>query len=93
MTDRWPTFHEPALGWIDRVQEAILARQPPDQGAFMAITNAIEYQFQNGADPETARLLIAALASSSGVTPQEIGIEADPQAVLAKLRPTGQRPR
>ena len=90
--DRWPTSHKPALRWIGRVEHALAAHGHPDHGAFIAITNAIEYQFENGADPETVRLLLAALAqfaSSCGISPAAIGLDPEPAATLAKLAPPG----
>jgi hypothetical protein len=88
--DRWPTFHQPALCWLERVERAIRAQNHADNGAFIAITNAIEYQFENGADPETVRALLAALsafASSCGITPANIGLDSDPATTLDRLQP------
>ena len=88
--DRWPAFYQPALRWLARVERAIEARDHPDHGAFIAITNAIEYQLEIGAQPDTLRLLLSALAqfaSSSGIRPDKIGLDPDPAATLAKLRP------
>ena len=88
--DRWPRYHKPALRWTERVQRAIVARDHPDGGACAAILNAIEYQFENGADPETVRLLLVTLAnfaSSCGISPTNIGMDPDPATTLAKLHP------
>ena len=81
--DRWPTFHKPALRWTERVERAIAP----------GIT---QYQFKNGADPETARLLLVALAnfaSSCGISPAAIGLDSEPAAALASLAPSGNSPR
>jgi hypothetical protein len=88
--DRWPAFHQPALRWVARVERAIKAHNHPDQGAFIAITNAIEYQLEIGAQPDTLRLLLSALAqfaTSCGIGPDNIGLDPDPEATLAKLSP------
>ncbi len=94
--DRWPTFHKPALRWTERVERTIVARDHPDGGACAAILNAIEYQFEHGADPETVRLLLVALAhytSSCGISPAAIGLDSDPAATLAKLVPSASSTR
>jgi hypothetical protein len=88
--DRWPAPHQPALRWLTRVERAIKAHDHPDQGAFIAITNAIEYQLEIGAQPDTLRLLLSALgqfASACGMDPDQIGLDPDPAATLAKLSP------
>lgn len=88
--DRWPTFYKPGLRWIGRVERRIEARYHPDNGAFAAIINAIQYQFENGADPGTVGLLLGALAqftSSCGISPEAVGLDADPQTILTRLSP------
>jgi hypothetical protein len=94
--ERWPTFHQPALRWLERVERAVRAQDHPDQGAFIAIINAIEYQFENGADPETVRHLLAAFAafvSACGISLHTIGLDPDPATTLARLAPGRGAPR
>lgn len=89
--DRWPTLYKPGLRWIGRVERAVEARNHPDNGAFAAIFNAIQYQFENGADPGTVALLLAALAqfaSSCGISPKAIALDDHPQTTLTRLSPS-----
>jgi hypothetical protein len=98
MTERWPILYEPGLRWIGGVERAIVRRDHPDQGAFVAIINAIEFQFDIGADLETVQHLLAALirfATSRELPLDAIGLDADPAALLAKVapKPRGSRTR
>ena len=89
--DRWPTLSNPGLRWIGRVERNIAARDHPDHVAFAAIINAIQYQFENGADPGTVGLLLGALAqfaSSCGISPEAVGLDADTETTLTRLSPT-----
>ena len=70
MTERWPSMYGPGLDWVERTEAAIVALDHPEQRAMLAITNAIEYQFDIGACAETIGHLLAAMiaqATSIGI--------------------------
>ena len=93
---RWPVCHRPGLRWISKVERKLLALNREDQGAFISITNAIEYQLEIGGHPETLRLLIASLAefaTASGILPAGIGIDATPDELIQRLGPRAHPPR
>ena len=66
MTRDFPDFDEAAIRKVNRIERAIVKLQRGDQGAFIAITNALEHHLEIGSrDPETVRLLARALAAFS----------------------------
>jgi hypothetical protein len=88
---RWPELHAPGLDWIQRVEHAIRGLDHPEQGAFISITNALEFQLERGADPATLRHLIAAFIAftcSLGIQPQRIKLRDNVDAVLQEIGPT-----
>ena len=92
MSERFPHYYGRGLRWCEQVENAIarLALHPPHQGALIAINNAIEFQFEEEADPETLRLLIGALlqfARTCGVAPEAIRLPDTPEAIIEGLRP------
>jgi hypothetical protein len=89
-------MYGPGLDWVERTEAAIVALDHPKQGAMMAITNAIEYQFEIGACAETIGHLLAAMiaqANSLGMSLQELGLDHPPDALRKGLRPTGRQTR
>jgi hypothetical protein len=96
MTELWPSMYGPGLDWIERTEAAIVALDHPKQGAMMAITNAIEYQFEIGACTETIGHLLAAMiaqANSLGMPLQQLGLDRSPEELREGLRPTGHQTR
>ena len=90
MDDRWKDCHRAGLTLCRKVDRAIARMGHPDQGAFSALTNALEVQFEQGADPETVRLLLHALLAftrSAGLSPAALGLADDAEAELARLAP------
>ncbi len=89
---RWQRWHEPGLEWMKKLERKIGRLDHPEQGGFMSLTNALLYQLEAGADPETVRHLLAALlafARSAGVSPADLGLIDDPDRLLEKLEPRG----
>ena len=81
---------------MSKVERKLLALNRDDQGAFISITNAIEYHLEIGGHPATIRLLIASLAefaSASGIPPEAIGIDASPDELIQRLGPRARPPR
>ena len=94
MSPRWPGFYEPALEWIKEVEAAVVNLRSPERGTFLSVTNALEYQFEQGADPETVRHLLRALlafARAAGHQPSDLGLPDHAEATLASLSPMGTR--
>ena len=73
------TFDEVALRKVSRIERAIVKLDRPDQGAFIAITNAIEHHLEIWPrDAATVRHLSAALASflrARDIDPATAGFE------------------
>jgi SpoVK/Ycf46/Vps4 family AAA+-type ATPase len=62
MDDEIPDIDEKALRKVGRIDRAIQRMRRDDQGAFMAITNALEHHLEiYPRDPETVRHLARAL--------------------------------
>jgi hypothetical protein len=73
-----------------KVERAVRQLRHPEQGAFIAIINAIEFQFDDGADVETVRHLTAALirfAQAAGVEPPAIHLGTDAGEAVASIAP------
>lgn len=92
MNERFPHYYGRGLRWCVQVEETIvrLRIHPPHQGALIAIINAIEFQFEEEAEPETLRLLIGALlqfARTCGLASDAIGLPATAEAIIEGLRP------
>ena len=84
------------MRWCGRVERAVQRLGHPEQGAFIAILNALEYQFEEGADPHTVRHIIAALLSfctATSIEPQTIKLEGDVEALMASIAPKSKHPR
>ena len=63
----------------------------PERGTFASLTNALEFQFEQGADPETVRHLLHALLAftrSTGLDPAVLKLAADAEhgGVVARRR-------
>ncbi len=89
-------MYGPGLDWVERTEAAIVALDHPEQGAMLAITNAIEYQFEIGACAKTIGHLLAAMiaqAKSLGMPLPELGLHHPPDALREGLRPTGRQTR
>lgn len=98
MNDRWTPFHGPAMRWARRLDRAIQRLGPPRQVCFVSIANAIEVQFEEGADPDTLRHLLRALlryTAAEGVSPGALKLtDTDPDSIMASLAPKRRsRPR
>ena len=96
MTDRWSSICDAGLGWVERTEAAIVALDHAEQGAMLAITNAIEYQFEIGACAGTIRHLPAAMiaqAKSLGMLLPQLGMHHPPDAMRDRLRPTARQTR
>jgi hypothetical protein len=68
----------------------------PERGTFASLTNALEFQFEQGADPETVRHLLHALLAftrSAGLDPAVLGLAADAADDLARISPKKRRRR
>lgn len=93
---RWPRVHRPGLRWIANIDDRIRSLDRPDQGTFMSLTNALEYQFEVGAVPSVLRHLLEALfefARAVAVSPDDLGTTYDPGDVVEQIRPkSGRRP-
>tara|TARA_B100001971_G_C18222306_1_gene558017 strand:+ start:1555 stop:1821 length:267 start_codon:yes stop_codon:yes gene_type:complete len=84
-------MYERGLDWIEKVEEAIHMQGDRDQGAMIAITNAIQYQLEIGAHPETVRLLLEALttfAPSREVHLNSLRIDSSPERTFRVLNPS-----
>lgn len=83
-------MHGPGLRWVGKVERAVERLDHDDQGAFMALTNALEFHFEAGADPTTLRHLVHALlafARAAGVDPAAIHVPVDPDAFVQSIAP------
>ena len=90
MSKRWPLGYVRGYGWTRKIERAVRRLRHPEQGAFIAIINAIQFQLDVGADPETVRHLTAALirfAQVVGVDPPDIHLGTDAGEVLAAITP------
>ena len=87
---RWPALHEPGLKWLARTERAVRTLNHPEQGAFIAIANAIELQLEQGADPATMRHLISALLAftqAAGLRAEQLKLLKDVDGNLASMQP------
>ena len=77
MVDDLPDIDEKALCAVTRIDRCIVKLRRDDQGAFMAITNALEHHLEIfPRDPETVRHLAHALESfarARGLDPEVAG--------------------
>lgn len=95
MSERWPTFHEPSLKWLEGVEKRLRRLRHPEQGAFLALFNALEFQLEAGAVPEVVESLlqaIVAFARAVGVEPSSLGLHDDPGETFASMAPRVRRP-
>ena len=66
MADDLPEIDEKALRAVTKIDRCIVKLRRDDQGAFMAITNALEHHLEIfPRDPQTVRHLAQALAAFS----------------------------
>ena len=89
--DYWPAYHQPALHWLTQVQTAIDRHAGDQAGALVAIINAIEYQVEIGAHVPTPTTLLTALrglAHAYGLNLNVLHLDADPQALVQRIRPS-----
>ena len=96
MDERWTEFHKPGLALCEKVDRAVVRMDHPERGTFTSLTNALEYQFEQGADPETVRHLLHALAAftrSAGLDPAALGLAADADEDFARVSPERRRTR
>jgi hypothetical protein len=72
-----PDMDEADLRKVARIERALGKLDRDDNGAFMSITNALEFHLENyPRDPETVRLLARALEAfvkSRGIEPRAAG--------------------
>ncbi|MBI4866764.1 MAG: hypothetical protein HY816_07410 [Candidatus Wallbacteria bacterium] len=90
MRTRWSRFHSSGLSLCRKVDRAVARLDHPERGTFASLTNALEFQFEQGADPETVRHLLHALISfarSAALSPEQLGLAEDPDDVFARLSP------
>lgn len=93
MSKRWRLGYARGYSWTRKVERAVRRLQHPEQGAFIAIINAIEFQFDVGADAETIHHLVTALirfTRVAGVEPSAIHLSIDASEAVASFAP---RPR
>ena len=98
MNDRWKDCHRAGLSLCRKVDRAIARMDHPEQGALSALTNALEFQFEQGADAETVRHLLRALVAftrSAGLEPSDLGLADDADQEFERLAPKqrGRRPK
>lgn len=98
MNNRWKDCHRAGLSLCRKVERAITRMGHPEQGAFSALTNALEFQFEQGADAETVRHLLHALVAftrSAGLEPGDLGLSDDADQDFERLAPKqrGRRPK
>ena len=94
--DYWPASFEPALRWLTHVEHGIHQHAGAQTGALIAITNAIEYQVEEGAHLATLIALVAALrtlALAYALDLKPLHLEADAQSLVQRLRPPTDTPR
>lgn len=94
MTARWTAFHSPGLSLCRKVNRAVARMDHPERGTFASLTNALEFQFEQGADPETVRHLLLALLAftrSAGLDPAALGLAADANDDFAHISPKKRR--
>ena len=50
MNARWTELHSPGLSLCRKVNRAVARMDHPERGTFASLTNALELQFEQGAD-------------------------------------------
>jgi len=94
--DYWPPYHEPALRWLAQVERGIHRHAGERTGALIAITNAIEYQVEEGAHVPTVTELVAALRSLAvayHLDLKALHLDAAPHVLLQGVQPQTDTPR
>ncbi len=94
MNDRWTEPNSPGLNLCRKVDRAVARMDHPERGTFASLTNALEFQFEQGADPETVRHLLHALLAftrSAGVDPALLGLAEDAEQDFARISPKKRR--
>ena len=84
------------LRWLGRTERAIVALDHPEQGAMIAIINAIEFQFEIGAHPDVTCHLVTALTrlvDAYGLPLQRVGLDRPAADILDSLRLRGPQTR
>ena len=86
MTRDLPDFDEATIRKVNRIERAIVKLKRDDQGAFLAITNALEHHLEIWPrDPETVRLLARALVAflrARDVDPTVAGFDSQLRSLL-----------
>lgn len=94
-TSRWRMMNGPGLALCRKVDRVVARIDHPERGTFASLTNALEYQLEQGADPETVRHLLRALLAftrSAGLAPQDLGLAEDADADFARIAPKRRSP-
>ena len=94
--DHWPAYHEPALRWLAQLERAIPKHACDQTGALMAITHAIEYQWEVGAHVPTLTTLLAALRGSAQAHRLNLKarhLDAHPESLIQPFHPLTDTPR
>ena len=94
MNARWTELHSPGLSLCRKVNRAVARMDHPERGTFASLTNALELQFEQGADPDTVRHLLHALLAftrSTGLEPAALGLAADATDDFARISPKKRR--
>jgi hypothetical protein len=89
-TSRWRMMNGPGLALCRKVDRVVARIDHPEQGTFASLTNALEYQFEQGADPDTVRHLLRALLAftrSAGLVPADLGLAEDADEDFARISP------
>ncbi len=96
MSDRWTAFHSPGLSLCRKVNRAVARMDHPERGTFASLTNALEFQFEQGADAEAVKHLLRALLAftrSTGLDPAVLGLADEPDEDFARISPRKRRRR
>jgi len=96
VTKRWKDCHAGGLSLCRKVNRAIARMDHPERGTFSSLTNALEFQFEQGADADTVRHLLHALVAftrSAGLEPRDLGLAEDAQDDFLRLSPKRRGPR
>ena len=94
MNARWTAFHSPGLSLCRKVNRAVARMDHPERGTFASLTNALEFQFEQGADPDTVRHLLHALLActrNTGLDPVALGLAPDAADDFARISPKKRR--
>lgn len=92
-----PDISRIAMRQIPRIERAVRRLDHPQQGGFIAITNAVEWQAEIGCgDPDSIHhlgLALLAFARSQNVDPEATGIAKEVAPLLGDLPGAATTPR